>query len=204
MEKWNISPVKYYLSVFTVAMEAEVYPDIIPVLLDCLCYRSRLRLRVGFRSLRRRKIVKPSLKFRHHRMKSHLVRFRAGVRGHYAQPKTKHVPVSVQIHSVATWARRWRGSRKVSVNSWPKCFFSLFFSTKPVFSPHPVVSVGELIAVGVEERRHVPVHGADSSEVAALGAADLGLGELEGGHQLVQEERGRGDRDPLPNNWTHF
>ena len=134
MEKWNISPVKYYLSVFTVAMEAEVYPDIISVLLDCLCYRSRLRLRVGFRSLRRRKIVKPSLKFRHHRMKSHLVRFRAGVRGHYAQPKTKHVPVSVQIHSVATWARRWRGSRKVSVNSWPECvFFSLFFFNQTCF-----------------------------------------------------------------------
>ena len=50
-------------SVFTVAMEAEVYPDIISVLLDCLRYRSRLRLRVGFRSLRRRKIVKPCLKF---------------------------------------------------------------------------------------------------------------------------------------------
>ena len=48
---------------FTVAMEAEVYPDIISVLLDCLRYRSRLRLRVGFRSLRRRKIVKPGLKF---------------------------------------------------------------------------------------------------------------------------------------------
>ena len=62
----------------------------------------------------------------------------------------------------------------------------------------------ELVAIGVEERRHVPVHGANSSEVAALGAADLGLGELEGGNQLVQEERGRGDCDPLPNNLTHF
>ena len=58
--------------------------------------------------------------------------------------------------------------------------------------------MGKFIAVGVEEGRHVPVHGADSGEVAALGAADLGLGELEGGHQLVQEERGCGDRHPLP------
>ena len=45
---------------------------------------------------------------------------------------------------------------------------------------------------------YLPVHRPDSSHVTALLTADLVVGELEGGNELVQEERRCGDGNPLP------
>ena len=45
---------------------------------------------------------------------------------------------------------------------------------------------------------YLPVHRPNGSHVTALLTADLVVGELEGGHELVQEEGGGGDGNPLP------